>query len=865
MSETGSRCRARTGARPELRLQRTEGLNAASPRPSDRVHAPSDHGVPPLSAGCVFTSHVPTYPRTLGGCLVLIGLMMAVGGFSLVILGGSTYYLVASLFLLVSGFLLHGRRRSGAWVYLAALILTIAWAVSEVGFDFWLLMPRVGGPLAIGLVFLIFWARARFGRQSVLSYQKPLGVSSRAAACVTVLVAVAAIGWGYFFLTGKPSSLATEPILEPAAPIGEGADEWRHYGNTLKGQRYAPAAQLSPANVSKLEVAWTYRTGEMPRDDDPRIVTFEATPIQIRDTLYLCSPRNVVIALDAETGEQRWRYDPRVQIAPSMPATCRGVSFHETAPKTVSQCQRRIIFGSGDARLIALDADSGELCSAFGENGVVDLRRGMGEIKAGQYGVTSAPTIVGDIAIVGGQISNKNVSDGPSGVIRAFNVITGALVWNWDSARPDKTTPLEPDETYTRSSPNSWGPASADEGFGLVYLPTSGQPPEAWGGYRDPVGERYSNAIVALEAATGRVRWTFQTVHHDLWNLDIGAQPTLVDIQTASGIRQALLAVTKRGDIFVLDRRTGEPIVPAPEKPVAQGAAPADKVSPTQPFSELSFQPETLSEKDMWGVAPIDHLWCRNQFRQYRYQGIFTPQTHEGYGSLIYPSHYGVFNWGGAAVDEQRQIMVVNPSYVAYYSRLIPRNPPHLAIVRGKVATGAQEETTPEAPFKAEYGAFLSPLGIPCNAPPWGQLAAVDLRTNKVLWQRKLGMTHDRGLGFALPLGVPSLGGPMLTQTGLVFIGATIDNYLRAFDILTGEELWRRRLPAGGQATPMTYISAESGRQFVVISAGGHGGLGTQRGDYVIAFALPKSAVQGLKIQTRLSEPPPRQTPDRGH
>jgi quinoprotein glucose dehydrogenase len=391
-----------------------------------------------------------------GGCLVLIGLVMAVGGLNLVILGGSTYYLVASLFLSVSGYLLlQGRRRSGAWVYVAALALTIAWALFEVGLDFWLLIPRVDGPLAIGLILLIFWARAPLGRRSLLNYHKPLGVSSSAAVCVTVLVAVAVIG--YFFLTHWPSSLATEPILEPAAPIDEEAREWRHYGNTLKGQRYARLAQLTPANISKLQVAWTYRTGEMPRDDDPLIVTFEATPIKIHDTLYLCSPRNVVIALDAETGQQRWRYDPRVQIAPSMAATCRGVSFHEAAPRTMSQCRRRIIFGTGDARLIALDADSGELCSEFGENGVVDLRRGLGEVKAGQYAVTSAPTIVGDIAIVGAQIPNKNVSDGPSGVVRAFNVITGALVWNWDSARPDKTTPLGLGESYTRSSPNSWG------------------------------------------------------------------------------------------------------------------------------------------------------------------------------------------------------------------------------------------------------------------------------------------------------------------------------------------------------------------------------------------------------------------------
>src|SRR5262245_43589659 len=340
------------------------------------------------------------------------------------------------------------------------------------------------------------------------------------------------------------------------------------------------------------------------------------------------------------------------------------------------------------------------------------------------------------------------------------------------------------------------------------------------------------------EADTGRVRWVYQTVHHDVWDWDVGAQPTLVDLRTGNGIRSALLAATKRGDIFVLDRRTGEPIVPAPEKPVPQGAPPGDWLSPTQPFSQLSFQPKTLTEQDMWGVSPFDQLWCRIQFRQYRYQGVFTPQTSGGKGIIVHPGHYGVFNWGGVAVDEARQLLIATPNSVAFYSRLTPDQPP-VSKVASRQGRGSGVQSAMS--FSAISDAFLSPLGIPCNAPPWGEIVAIDLVTSQVVWKRELGTTRDRAiLGLAAPLGVPSVGGPMTTAGWLAFIGSAVDDYLRAFDLFTGEELWRGRLPAGGQATPMTYMSEKSGRQFVVIAAGGHAGIGTTHGDTVVAFALPR-------------------------
>jgi len=768
-----------------------------------------------------------------GACLIFVGLTLAISGFYLISLGGSAYYFTFGLLLMVSGALVCRTRASGAWVYLAAFSLTLGWAFWEVGLDVWRLLPRLDGPFALGLVFLTPWIRRGLSRSSVR--MQPSGGFARGLSQSAAAIVVASADLGVV-IVDQPRPGLIKPATRSAP------SEWRHYGNTLEGQRYAPLTQVNSENVDKLQVAWTYHTGEMGKDS--AATTFEATPIKVRDTLYFCTPHNVVVALDAETGRLHWRYDPHAQLEHNYFLTCRGVSYHEAATSVADACSRRILTGTGDARLIALNADTGEPCTEFGDNGVVDLRRGMGHVEPGHYLVTSAHTIASNLVVIGGQVLDRS-SDPPSGVVRAFDVTSGALVWNWDASRPERTAPLAEGDLYTRASPNSWGPASVDEALGLIYLPTGVQKPGAWGGNRNAVGEQFSSAIVALEVATGRLRWIYQTVHHDVWDLDVGAQPTLIDINTDAGMRQALLAVTKRGDIFVLDRRTGEALVPALEKSVPGDAPPGERLAPTQPFSELSFQPAPLTETDMWGVSPIDQLWCRIQFRQYRYEGIFTPQTAEGQGSLIYPGHYGVFNWGGVAVDQARQLMIVAPNYVAYYSHLTPQKQPHarMASLQSAPRDGRSDSLpNPTSPFSVEFGAFLSPLGIPCNAPPWGELAAVDLSTNRVIWRRSLGTTRDRApLGLPLPLGVPTLGGPVATKGGLVFIAGTIDNYLRAFDIFTGKELWRERLPGGGQATPMTYISERSGRQFVVIAAGGHSGIGTTRGDSVVAFTLPKS------------------------
>jgi len=769
----------------------------------------------------------PSAHQVFGLLLVLFGLTMAAAGSYLVLLEGSPYYLVFGLLVTASGALVCRGLRAGARIYLGALAVTVAWSVHEVGFSFWLLLPRLDVPMAVGAVFLLPPIRRRLLGVDQGTVWRPTGFSAarllKATAALLLLAAIVDLPKPAYSLLAKSYS------------TGKAGHEWPHYGNSLKGQRYAPAAQIDRFNVAKLEVAWIYHTGELNRDADTS--AFEATPIKIRDTLYLCSPHNVVIALNAETGHERWRYDPRARLENNGYLTCRGVSYHEAESGHGGSCPRRILTGTGDARLIALNADTGRPCTEFGEAGAVDLRSSLGDIQLGRYVVTSAPTIYKNIAIVGGQIFGHS-SQEPPGVVRAYDVTTGALVWAWNPGHPGNAGPAAGGATSMYGSPNSWAPPSIDEALGLVYLPTSVQKPDAWGGNRNPKGEEFSSAIVALEAETGRVRWIYQTVHHDVWDWDVGAQPTLVDLKLGGETRPALLAATKRGDIFVLDRRTGEPIVPAPERPVPQGAPPGDWLSPTQPFSELSFQPEDLAEHDMWGVTPFDQLWCRIQFRQYRYQGVFTPQTDEGKGIIVHPGNYGVFNWGGVAVDEAHQLLIATPNSVSFYSRLVPGDSALAGAPHHPTATKAGYSRS--MPFTAVTNAFLSPLGIPCNAPPWGRIVAVDLVTKRTIWQRALGTTRDRSaLALPAPLGVPSIGGPIITEGGLVFIGAALDDYLRALDIHTGEELWRGRLPAGGQATPMTYISEDSGRQFVVIAAGGHAGIGTRHGDAVVAFALP--------------------------
>ncbi|MDX8511640.1 glucose/quinate/shikimate family membrane-bound PQQ-dependent dehydrogenase [Mesorhizobium captivum] len=763
--------------------------------------------------------------------LLVIGLALGGGGIWLVSLGGSWYYAIAGLAFLVTAFLIFRRRSTGLWLYAAFVVGTLCWAVWEIGFDWWQLGPRGGIIVLVALWLLTPWVRRALK-----------GPDGRAPLILAVLASLAVAGYS---MTVDPEdiggTLDTDKVT-PTANLGADmlAGEWYFYGRTPFGQRYSPLDQITPDNVARLQPAWTYRTGDVKGPDDIEETTYQVTPLKIGDSLFICTPHNFAIAVDAATGKEKWRYDPKIKVDSNRQhQTCRGVSYYADAKIAAGQpCSARIYLPTSDARLIALDAANGQVCSSFAEGGTLNLMANMPYPKSGYYYSTSAPLIVAGKIIVGGAVNDNYSTEEPSGVIRAYDAGTGALLWNWDSGNPDQTTPLPAGQNYTNNSPNMWSTASADEKLGLLYLPLGNQTPDQLGMGRSANVEKFSSSITALDLNTGQLRWVRQLVHHDLWDMDVPAQPTLVDITSASGaIVPALIGPTKQGDLYVLDRRSGEPIIPVKEMPAPGGAIEGDHASPTQPESGLSFNPKPLTGADMWGITMFDQLLCRIELRKLRYEGRYTPPSLQG--SLIYPGNFGVFNWGGVAVDPVRQVMFGMPTYLAFISKLIPRAdvPPPGDDTKGSEQGLNRNEG---APYAVVLKPFLSPLGIPCQAPPWGYVAGVDLRTGQIAYKHRNGTVYDMTpLPLPFKVGVPGIGGPMITAGGVAFLGAAVDDYLRAYDLTSGRQLWQARLPAGGQSTPMTYTVGD-GRQFVVIVAGGHGSVGTKPGDYVMAYTLPK-------------------------
>lgn len=779
-----------------------------------------------------------------GVVLTLVGLALIWGGVHLTMLGGSYYYAIVGLALAGTGILLGARRAEALWLFAAATAGTVAWALWEVGLAFWPLVPRLAPFMVMALIMALL---------------APLMVPRlrRAALLTAALASVLLIAGGFAVLFPHGEILAAGPPAPLAAPPSGGESRWQYYGRSPAGTRFAPETQITPANVKRLKVAWTFRTGEIADGASED----QNTPIQIGDTLYACTPLNKVIALDADTGKPRWVYDPKPPNTQTW-NRCRGVAYYapavapnsfaappgapaaSTPRPTAPFCGARIVLTTLDARLIQLDAGTGRLCDTFGTRGTVDLRAGMGEIKPGWYQPTSTPTVIGDRIIVGGWVFDGRGVDEPSGVVRAFDARTGALVWAWDIGRPDANGLPPEGESYSRSTPNVWSTPSFDEALGLVYLPTGNQNPDFWGALRPPESEKYSSSLVALDVTTGKVRWHFQTAHHDIWDYDVPAQPALYDIPDGRGGKTpAVIQVTKRGQIFMFDRRDGTPLAPIEERPVPQSVQPGDRVSPTQPYSRgmPAIGAEPVTEKRMWGATFFDQLACRIRFRQLNYKGEFTPVTTKP--TLIFPGYYGGMNWGSVAIDARRNYLIINDIRMPQIVQLIPQE--KLAGKDTSSGHGVGSIYPQEgAPYAAEHSAFNSPLGVPCLAPPWGTFTAVDLNRRSVAWQRPAGTVRDAAVsgikaGLPIPLGMPTLGGPIATASGLIFYAGTQDYYLRALDTSTGRELWKGRLPVGAQATPMTYASPRTGRQYVVISAGG-ARQSTDRGDYIVAFALPR-------------------------
>lgn len=788
----------------------------------------------------------------LGVVIALLGLVLAVGGGWLIALGGSWYYLPAGLGLLVSGVQLVRGRMSGAWWFVAVFIGTVLWSAWESGLDYWRWIPRLGLMVALAFVLALLLPRLQRG---------PSKTVSRSLAVVMALVFV-----GAFALAFAPHGQfkAEMPVPEPSAdaisPRGAalaaqpkdapGSGDWGAYGRSNAARRYSPLAQVTADNVADLERAWTYRTGDLPDHNWGA----ETTPLKVGDTLYLCSARNILIALDPRTGEERWRYDPRVaDEAIPYTAACRGVAYYEVPAAAASQsCAARIIEGTLDARLIAVDAHTGRPCTGFGDNGQVDITVGMGRTYPGMVSMTSAPTIVRGIIVTGHQVLDGQRLDAPSGVIQGFDAVTGEQRWAWDMVRPDLVGLPSEGQSYTRGTPNMWTTASGDERLGLVYLPMGNSAVDYLSSTRLPQENEYSTSLVALDVATGKPAWHFQTVHKDVWDYDLGSQATLVDFPTVGGVVPALVLPSKQGDMYVLDRRTGEPLVGVEERPVPQGGVEPDERSPTQPFSLYhTLQKPELTERDMWGMTPIDQLSCRIQFRLASYEGMYTPPVGDSH-SIEYSGYNGGSDWGGIAVDPRRGVIIANyndmPNHVELVSRAradkmgwAPRSE-----VRGDQG-GAEGAGDPQAgaPYAVDVNAgWRQPFtGLLCKEPPYGGIRAIELATGKTLWDRPFGTARANGpMGIPshLPIliGTPNNGGSVITAGGLVFIAAATDNLIRAIDIETGETVWQDVLPAGGQASPMVYEA--DGRQYLVIMAGGHHFMETPIGDYVIAYALPE-------------------------
>lgn len=780
----------------------------------------------------------------LGAAALLIGVILFVGGVQLISLGGSWYYAIVGALLSWASWPLMQRRILGAWVYGGAFLLTLLWALWEVGLQGWPLLPRLLGPFVILLLVILSLPVLEPARGK---RWRLYGLGGFAALAVVLSIAI-----GGANRLDPPNLLPPANLLmdDPAA-IAAGTD-WPAYGGTTSARRFSPLTQITAENISRLQRAWTFRTGDLPHERWGA----ETTPLKIGQSVYLCTARNQIVALDAATGRERWRYDPHVADE-NIPytAACRGVTYYaEPGADTSTECATRIIEGTLDARLIAVDARTGEPCSHFGENGAVDITDGMGDVSPGLVSITSPPVIVRGVIVTGHQVLDGQYRWAPSGVIQAYDVHSGELRWAWDMMRPDRTGMPPEGETFTTGTPNMWTAATGDEELGLVYLPMGNSGADYWSSSRRPEENEFATSLVALDARTGRPRWHFQTTHIDVWDYDLGSQATLVDFPTERGLVPAIVLPSKQGDIYVLDRRTGEPLTPIEERSVPQGGLEPWMRSATQPFSlyHTVAQPH-LTERDMWGMSPIDQMFCRIQFRQASYEGMYTPPT-TSTRWIEYPGYNGGSDWGSIAVDPNRGVIVANYNDTPNYNRLVPRDeaarrgwaPRDEA--RGGSMGGAHEgagDPQVGVPFAIDVNAGwrMAATGLLCKEPPYGGIRAIDLRTGRTIWDRPLGTARNNGpwgIPSMLPLtiGTPNNGGSAITASGLIFIAAATDDLIRAIDMRTGEVVWSDVLPAGGQATPMIYEA--NGREFVVIMAGGHHFMETRRGDYIIAYALPE-------------------------
>ncbi|MGY8896866.1 MAG: PQQ-binding-like beta-propeller repeat protein [Paraglaciecola sp.] len=764
----------------------------------------------------------------------LFGLPLLLLGGYLVFLGGSLYYFAAGLTLIATAVYMIKGKPIAYKLFGGLLVVTLIWAIYESDLYWLAFLPRVATWLVLGLWFVTPWY------VSTLKHQHEGSVVNRRWIALpsgfSIIALLVTIFQGY-----EQNGTGTQRTVPEIAEV----TDWQNYGNTDGGSRFAQLEQINTETVGKLKEVWRYRTGVEK--------TFKMTPLQVNDLLYICGAANVLMAVNSDNGEEVWRYDPDAIPTGSnqYAETCRGISYHEAPEDYSGQCPKRIMVGTVDARLMAVNAMTGELCTDFGENGSVDLTHGLGLHELGEYYLTSPPLIADDVAVVGGLVADTQDLGLPSGVVRAFNAITGEFVWAWDLGNPGYYGEPKAGEIYTPGTPNVWTIMSYDPELDLIYAPTGNASPDYWGGVRRDYDDGWSSAIVALDGATGEPRWKYQTVHHDVWDYDLPAQPVLVDVERDGEMVPSVAVPTKMGDIFLLDRRDGTPVHPIEERPVPQSELYGERLSPTQPFSPLpNFHP-FRHEEDMWGLTPLDQLLCRVEYKIMNYEGMFTPPSADGPlligGTMLAPGNFGGFNWGSVSVDADNGLLIAAPQMLAHRLNMVTPEQvakagpiaqyllgPHHPAVRMDPNAPMPEprEADPDDPYDylriKYYGwpePFMSKLGtrVPCFEPPWARIAVMDLNTKELLWSRPLGnMAHAGPFGIrsGLPIevGVAVRAGTLTTRGGLIFISSTMDATVRAYDVRTGEIKWEHGLPGHGQSTPMSYQSSKTGKQFIIVT-----------------------------------------------
>jgi quinoprotein glucose dehydrogenase len=776
----------------------------------------------------------------------LIGIVLAVGGAWLAVLGGSLYYLIAGIALLVSAWLLFRGRLLGGWVYVGLFILSAIWGFAESRGNAWAMIPWLIAPLVILIAVLLVMPTL-----TRADNRWKLAGGGIALGILFVLASFAVLGFGMrtnaAALPAQSSPGMTDPSIQSV-----GAD-WPDYGGTNAAWRFSPLTQITPANVGKLTKVWEVHTGGLPTDPDYlKLSGTENTPLKVGNLLYTCTAKNVIVALDAATGKPVWRVDPKVpdDWIPYTTA-CRGVAYYQVPGAAAGTlCASRVIEGTLDSRLIAVDALTGKRCTDFNGTGEQDTKIGMGPVFPGYATINSAPTIVRGIIVVPHQILDGQCRCSPSGVIQGFDAKTGKLAWAWDVEHPDWNGYPPAGQTWAKATPNSWMSSSGDEKLGLVYLPMGNYAADYISTGRPERSNQVSSSIVAIDVTSGKPRWVFQMVKKDVWDYDVGSTPSLIDYKGVP----ALLVASKQGDLYVLDRATGKSLAPIGSVAAPPGGVEPGERAPRQMVSLWhTLKKPRLVESDMWGMSPIDQMICRIQFRRTDYRGEFTPPRADKH-TVEYPGYNGGSDWGSLSIDPVRGVAIANYNDMPNYVRLIPRAVANEKGIKPRFATDIastqQHAVDPQwgVPYAIAVNAgWRMPFTkLLCKRPPYGGIRAIDVATGRTLWDRPFGEARRNG-PFNIPtflpisIGTPNNGGAVTTASGLIFIAAATDDLIRAIDERTGKTVWSATLPAGGQANPIVY--QQDGREYLVIFAGGHHFMETPEGDSVIAYALPNELI----------------------